>query len=641
MGLIFFNPSSSFQSQIFISVANLSFFFMILINVPSSAMAFSSAPRSNIPTASSSCHHSKFFSLRLNSKQNKVSFVSKLEREETSLKIVKSVLNNKRLNIKKAVFLEHSELDRAKKELEKQEKEIADARCKYEKIEEELKQANYSLTSQAREIEDLKRRLWERDSGITTLRSALSLKEGEIVKMRNEVMTKGEEVAMIDSNLKSKAQLLNQANEVVKEQEIEIQGLRKALQKKDEELRASMALREIEEEKLKVAESNLEKKTMEWLQAKGELKKLAEKASKHVEETNETLDDFRRVKKLLVDVRSELVFSQKALASSRKKMEEQDQVLGKQMEELEEQKRSVMSYMTSLKDAQIEIESERVKLRAKLEIQHLKSEQATLMVVLGEKDSELLISKKKLEEVSKEIADLKMLLNSRENQLIQATALLKEKDEQVGIIQNELNQTMQKTVEAENVVERIVELTNKLVISIKDESSHGIFEQPWENQLENELELTRETLRRKEMDVVAAQRSLAMKDEELKAIKEETKQDANDLRKLYSLAQERNIGEESFGDLAIEKLQLEASQLEVEAATSALHKLVEMSRELLNKTTPSIEVDDNFDHWKSTGENNECFAKVTTEVFRLSALTEELVKEAAVSGKKSKCLAFD
>ncbi|KAK9279489.1 hypothetical protein L1049_013168 [Liquidambar formosana] len=60
-------------------------------------------------------------------------------------------------------------------------------------------------------------------------------------------------------------------------------------------------------------------------------------------------------------------------------------------------------------------------------------------------------------------------MSSRETQLIQATTLLKEKEEHVEIMQHELNDSKLKFSEAETVVERIVELTNKLVISIKDE----------------------------------------------------------------------------------------------------------------------------------------------------------------------------
>ncbi|EXB40155.1 hypothetical protein L484_004505 [Morus notabilis] len=774
------------------------------------AMAFSTATRSNIPS-SSSFRNSKFCYLRHNGSRNKLVFGTALRRRSRSLKIVKSVLDNtspsvsdngateparillERLfvqtqkleehmsrdshlpqdvqlglnlgtleadlmaalevlkdkedelqNAEKTVHLEHGELNRAKKELEQREKEVTAARHKYEKIEEELNQANLNLTSQARQIEDLKLHLKERDRDIGAAQSALSLKEEEMDKMRNELAKKSEEAARIDSELKSKAQLLTQANKIVNEQEIELQGLRKDIREKEKELEAYLTLRKLEEEKLKVAKSNLEKQTMEWLEAQEELKKLAEEASKHVGETYETVEDFRRVKKLLSDVRFELVSSQKALTSSRQKTEEQDKLLGKQLAELEEQKISVMLYMENLKAAQIEIETERVKLRvaearnkdlewdlsmerelvkelqeelqkersllqqamqemssfqkeldqkstefekahnllqvkeselveAKMEIQHLKSEQASLELVLDEKDSELLSARKKLEEVSEEVADLKMLLNGKENQLIQATTLLQEKDEHVGIIQNELNDTKQKFLDAETVVGRIVELTNKLVMSMKDEDygalslsddpAQELFQLPWEEvsddfrlqkrQLETELELTKESLRRKEMDVLTAQRSLAIKDEELKLVigrldakereiemmKEEMERDANDLRKLYALAQQR-VGEKSVGDVAIEKLQIEAAQLEVEAATSALDKLAEMSRELLNKATMSIEAGtdtgifpvDSFDAWTSIAENNECFTKVKSQVLRLSALTEELVKEAGIAG---------
>lgn len=54
-------------------------------------------------------------------------------------------------------------------------------------------------------------------------------------------------------------------------------------------------------------------------------------------------------------------------------------------------------------------------VEAKLEIQHLKSEQDTINIILDEKDSGLLNARNKLEEVNKEIAELKMLLDSKED----------------------------------------------------------------------------------------------------------------------------------------------------------------------------------------------------------------------------------
>jgi hypothetical protein len=50
------------------------------------------------------------------------------------------------------------------------------------------------------------------------------------------------------------------------------------------------------------------------------------------------LEDFRRARKLLADVRRELVSSQKPLSSSRKKTEDQEQLSEKLLVELEAQR---------------------------------------------------------------------------------------------------------------------------------------------------------------------------------------------------------------------------------------------------------------------------------------------------------------
>lgn len=161
-------------------------------------------------------------------------------------------------------------------------------------------------------------------------------------------------------------------------------------------------------------------------------------------------------------------------------------------------------------------------------------------------------------------------------------------------------------------------------------------------QLETELSFTREDLKAKEIEVLAAQRALTIKDEELKAVlgrlderekellklKEEMTSDTNDLKKLYALAQER-LGDKTIGDWAIEKLELEAAQLEAEAASGALQKLADMSREIITKTCISAELDSDiaifprngFDLGINMVDNDESIDEVKTGVARLSALT--------------------
>ncbi|XP_057522410.1 uncharacterized protein LOC130802416 [Amaranthus tricolor] len=683
-----------------------------------------------------------------------------LENLESDLEAVLEALRTKEEDVEEAerrVALEHAELKRAREELECREKEVAVACSKQEKLEEELRQANLKLVSQARHIKDLKMRLKDRDQEIATAESSLMLKEEEMERMKRELIRKREEAAKTEAQLIAKSQLLDEANDVVEKQDIELRELRTALRAKQQEIEEMLFTQQLESENLKAAETKLEKQTTEWLLAQEELKKLGADLSKRIGESKETMQDFRRVKRLLSDVRSELVSSQKSLFTSRKKMEEQEMVLEKQMLELEEQKETIVTYMNSLKNAQVEVESERAKLRvaearnkefeldlslkrnllqdlqeelnnkkrflqqaiaelsslreelntktsefeetnkllevkekdlveAKLEIQHLISEQKSREIILQERDIELRAAKTRLKEVNTVVAELKMILKKKEDQLTVANGMLKEKDDHAEVMQHDLDDARLMAYEAESVVGRIVDLTKELVISSKEDSLDasnelGEFPSPsfgksaedfkWQmKQLEDELELTRGNLRGKEMELLAAQRQLVIKHEELemvlrrleekdlevKELKEERVRNADDLKKLSVLAQE-SVGLKNLDDLAIEKLQIEAAQLEVEAATSALHKLAEMSRELLNKASLSIDADLEIDVFKQNGfspkrcadeakvfvqngfesdsnmvESNDCLTEIKSEVARLSALTERLVQEAGATG---------
>lgn len=645
-----------------------------------------------------------------------------LNKLEYDLQAALAVLKKKEEDLQDAerkVLLDYEELNHMKEELEQRAKEIAVASSRQEKLEEDLKRTNLTLASQAMVLEDLKLRLRDRDLGILAAQSALSLKEDEINKMRDDLSKKTKEAANIRLELISKSQHLEEVNEIVRRQEIELKELQRVIQEKEEEVEVITTLQKSEQEKLIATEANLKKQTMNWLVAQGELKKLAEEASKHSIEANQTLEDFRRVRNLLAEVRSELVSTQKALSSSRKNMEDQEQLLEKQLVELEAERESVISYTKTLEDAKLEVECERSKLRvaearnkelerelsiekelaqelqkelnkersslqevlvemsslkeeldhenakfeetmnllnakeselvtARLEIHQLKAEQASLERLLEEKDSELLNTQMRLNATNQAIATLKLLMNTKEDQLTEARNALKEKDENVQIMKHELDNTKLKFSEAESVVEQIVQFTKDLASSaekecytlnlLNDSGNRSLSLDSFERdkrQLQTELNFTMEKLKAKEMEVIAAQRALTIKDEEhklvsrkleakekeIQEIKKEMIQDGTELRQLYALVQEK-IGEKTIGELATEKLQVEVAQLEVEAAITALHKLTEMSRDLLNKASLTIDV--------NYSENDDNLAEVKTEVAKLSTLIEQLVKEAGI-----------
>lgn len=650
---------------------------------------------------------------------------------ESALNVAWAVLKKKEKAFREAetkVMLEYNELNQAKEELDWQEEELSAASFKHKKLEEELRHYNLDLTTQATEIEDLKLQLKDRDQAISMAQCALSLKEEEINKLGNELMRKSEDSVGIEIELRSRNTLLSAANDVVKRQELEIQELRQGILVKEKEVGVSLNLRKVEKERLEAAEANLEKQTTAWLLAQEELTKLAYEVYKNGREANETVADFKRVKKLLANVRSELVLTQKALSSSRKKRNEQQQLLEKQSIELEEDRSNVATYMISIKNAQIEVDSERIKLRTaearnrelelylslnkelikglqvelneekssaqhaigemyslqerlnkriadheatikllevkeeelvegRLKIQHLSSEKASLQLILEKKILELSNTRNMLKDVNQEMTELRSFMDGREDQLNQATTMLKETEEHAQNFQHELSDAKLRFSEAEIVVEQIAELAkdkdyDKLNLCFDmAHRFHHLLEKPidvfrWKKeQLQTVLKITRESLILKEMEVLAGQRALTTKDvelemvlqrldereEELRMVKEELDRDVDDLRDLYALTQGK-VGDGSVGDLAFEKLQLDVAQLEVEAATSALRELTEMSQQLINEAHLNMEVDYNIQAVNHEHRINakESFSNVQAELAQFSALTDELVKQAGI-----------
>ncbi|GJU32627.1 hypothetical protein Tco_1176216 [Tanacetum coccineum] len=89
--------------------------------------------------------------------------------------------------------------------------------------------------------------------------------------------------------------------------------------------------------------------------------------------------------------------------------------------------------------------------------------------------------------------------------------------------------------------------------------------------------------------------------------------------------------------MAIEKLQLEAAQLEAKDATSALHKITEMSRELLRTTNLVLDADYDLDISSQNipkievhDSKDRSFAELKIEVARLSDLTQKLIQDARI-----------
>jgi len=219
--------------------------------------------------------------------------------------------------------------------------------------------------------------------------------------------------------------------------------------------------------------------------------------------------------------------------------------------------------------------------------------------------------------------------------------LLEEKKEQMNMMQLDLDNNEIKLSEASMLMKNISDLTKSLVASERegkgvrmDEDSlliktnyelfaakRALLERElelrhfWENsaedmkryqQREAEIEALKELLKEKEKEILAAHRALAVKDEELKVLldrwedreteimkmREEVIEEANGLNTLHATVQNR-IGDKTLGELAVEKLELEAAKLDVEAGVHALRNLVNLSNELIREKNVSFEVSSN------------------------------------------------
>lgn len=284
-------------------------------------------------------------------------------------------------------------------------------------------------------------------------------------------------------------------------------------------------------------------------------------------------------------------------------------------------------------------ESELVATR--LEMHKLNAELASMQLNLKDKGNDLNSAHMYMEKLHEEVSQLKALMGSKEDKLVKATDLLEEKKEQMNMMQLDLDNNEIKLSEASMLMKNISDLTKSLVASERegkgvrmDEDSlliktnyelfaakRALLERElelrhfWENsaedmkryqQREAEIEALKELLKEKEKEILAAHRALAVKDEELKVLldrwedreteimkmREEVIEEANGLNTLHATVQNR-IGDKTLGELAVEKLELEAAKLDVEAGVHALRNLVNLSNELIREKNVSFEVSSN------------------------------------------------
>lgn len=556
------------------------------------------------------------------------------------LKKIKHRLNEKETEISSFQFASRTkeeELGRLSRELVNKNEELAKTGAELESKDMLISQASMVMAGQRSEIAELQRVLNER--------------EAELMKSENEKREEQEKLKISEANLEERVvawflaqqELKKLAQEVMKYKgssvatEEELERTRNLLAQVKKELRISQKSIESYRQRLQDQDAELELQRVEFSKQKNKIQSYetflrhAHMEIKNEREKLQFAEAHRR------ELEQHLANEREKMDKLQKELQQEKSYLNQSVEEVSSLKKELEKKDASFNDAQTLLQFKESELVvARLEMQRLKSDVAFVQRNLIDKDKDLVVAKENLEGLHEEISQLKGLMRAKEDQLLKAALMLKDKDEQLKIIQSDLDDKKLKFSEAASVVEHIADLTKALVesanegksLTMDDDSillqtncelyatNRALLERElqlqhiqeksvedlrkWE-QSEAELGSMKECLRQKEKELLEAHRTLALKDQEIKdflskwdvreneliKMREEVIEEANGLNSLHEIVQKR-MGGKTLGDLALEKLELDAAHLEIEAAMRALRNLADLSQKLLVETKTSL-----------------------------------------------------
>uniref|UniRef100_R7WEL2 Uncharacterized protein n=1 Tax=Aegilops tauschii TaxID=37682 RepID=R7WEL2_AEGTA len=305
-------------------------------------------------------------------------------------------------------------------------------------------------------------------------------------------------------------------------------------------------------------------------------------------------------------------------------------------------------------------------LEARQEVQDMKLKVESIQLAVQEKDSELSDTQSRLTEVSSEIVELQQLLNSKKDQLVQARTELHDKEQHIETLESELDSIRFRCSQAESMVQRMAELTGDLASSVKagemdiytlldDEiSSTGTALESnlhKHNQLEADIEMLRECLRHKDMDLRAAHEALDAKDQELKAVLKKWDVKERELRELEELPDPSATNELAVfssettedgivGEMELPELQIEAAGVEALAATTALRKLADMTKDFFKHGKADSGIDlvasesqkiSKCDPKMEVHKKTDVILEAEKEIVRLFSLTKQIVTDDTIN----------
>lgn len=375
-----------------------------------------------------------------------------LEVLRSDFEVALSTLRKRERDLKDAerrVLVEERKLKQTKLELERREREIAASFEKQKQLNVELEAVRLNFVNQVRQIHDLQYLLRVKDNKLAGSKSMIMEKMAEIEKLKGELGKKDQVVVNLGSVIKYKEEKLIEFEKKLKDKEATIINLKQEIDRKEIELADSNEARELNVERLKTVERELEKQTSAWSIAQNEFQELMSQASGEISSIRESVDDFERVRCLLDALRSELASSCELLTSSRAKVEFQANQLEKQAEEMSQQRKMLLSYSENLESMKLEVHrknmdltSEKTKLKQLLlqvshetaKVKTLEEELAREREKLKEKSTEVSLLTEELEKKKQDFDIMQNMLHIRESELAEARFQIQNLKSELGSI---------------------------------------------------------------------------------------------------------------------------------------------------------------------------------------------------------------
>lgn len=549
-------------------------------------------------------------------------------------------------NAEQAVIKYEAELRKAQEALTKKQEEFSQLQKQLLEKGDALEEVAASLKSKELELKETKDLLSKQVAENGSLQAALLGKDSDIGKMREDRDWKQEMLDKMENELDERTKAWSSAQDDLRslEQELasskvrgkarlgEISQLKVLLSEVQAELEESRSTivtlrRSVEEQNKQIGLQEEDLATTKSMLASAE--KILESAKNELEEKQEQIRQARFSYDFLQDeLRQENETNlelQASLTDEKRRVQELTQ-------ELNGSKRLLQERDSSLSDVELALQLKETELvGTKLELQNIKSDLSSLKLTLSQKDIELQAAQKSVKSLQEEVINVRGLLQSKEDQLSKVSLLLKKKEEEAAVLRVDLNDSQVQLNQAASLVEHITELSRTLVDSTSRQedleesilmqrnlelvsTKRALFESQmqiqrlqelslgddsWEAEIEAEIQALKETLQKRDLQLLEAQTALASKDQEIQELFRQwdsrehelavLREELIDDQKVLTRVQASQL-QGLDPDTATHLLAAERAKLEAENAVDALRELTTLSRSFVQECQSSAEV---------------------------------------------------